>query len=112
MKVDIGLDELLDDMRKMYEEILIRLSRIEDAQKLCKTITVKEIAGIEGVSMSLIKTNARYLLPRFGESAYPDGLRRWDLDEYFAWRRIPSSERKKMLEEHREQEEAAKAALA
>lgn len=91
--------EGLNEINLMFEEIISRLERLEKAQKTGKTITIKEICEIEGVGLSLIKTSARYLLPRFGESAYPDGVKRWDVEEFYKWRRIPVEERKRMFEE-------------
>lgn len=66
------------------------------------TITVKEIAEKEGCSVSALSPSGkeRYLLPRFGESGYPDGPKRWDLIEYWKWRQIPVEERKAMYKEH------------
>ena len=66
------------------------------------TITVNEIAHKEGVAQSSLRAGGacQYLLPRFGESAYPDGPKRWDIAEYHRWRKIPAEERKRMWKEH------------
>ena len=66
------------------------------------TITVKEIAQREGCSVAALSPSGkeRYLLPRFGESGYPDGPKRWDIMEYYEWQKIPKEERKRMWQEH------------
>ena len=89
----------LADLRIMFEEICMRMDRIEDALRIRKTITINEIAVIEGVGKQLIYTTARYLLPRFGVSAYPDGVTRWPVEEYYEWKRIPLDERRKRFKE-------------
>ena len=52
------------------------------------TVTVKDIAQIEDVSESFLRSaSGCYLLPRYGVSAYPDAASaRWDIDEYITWR--------------------------
>ena len=85
----------LSDMRELVEFAL-------SGSQAKLTITVKEIATKEGVSVSSLCPSGKcaYLLPRFGESGYPDGPRRWDLFEYWNWRKIPAAERKRMWQEH------------
>jgi len=60
------------------------------------TVSVADIAKYEGVNRTALHKggNQRYLLPRFGESGYPDGPARWDVEEFVSWRRIPVEERK------------------
>ena len=57
--------------------------------------TVEDVCRIEGVSRSQIRVGGseRYLLPRFGESAYPTGKTRWPMEEYIAWRKRSPQER-------------------
>lgn len=61
-----------------------------------RTITIKEIAEIEDVSISQLRPHGaeRYLLPRFGQSGYPTGKTRWNVEEYLEWSNIDPEERK------------------
>ena len=66
----------------------------------CKqTVNVKDVADMEGVSVSSIRNNCRYLLPDFGVSQYPDGQDRWDLERYLSWRSLDISQRRKAYSE-------------
>ena len=66
-----------------------------------KTVSVKDIAEMEGVSVSSIRNNCRYLLPDFGVSQYPDGQDRWDLEKYLSWRSLDIQQRRKAYAEQR-----------
>lgn len=72
-------------------------------------VTVDDVCRIEGVSRSQVRQGGaeRYLLPRFGTSAYPTGKTRWPMEEYIAWRKRPPEEReqeyrRKLLHEARD----------
>ena len=72
-------------------------------------VTVEDVCRIEGVSRSQIRPGGseRYLLPRFGESAYPTGKTRWPMEEFIEWRKRPPEEReqeyrRKLLHEARD----------
>ena len=72
-------------------------------------VTVDDVCRIEGVSRSQIRPGGaeRYLLPRFGESAYPTGKTRWPMEEFIAWRKRSPQEREQeyrrmLLHESRE----------
>lgn len=58
-------------------------------------VTVEDVCRIEGVSRSQIRPGGaeRYLLPRYGESAYPTGKTRWPIEEFIAWRKRSPQER-------------------
>ena len=60
-----------------------------------RTITIKEIAMLEGVSVSQLRQGGaeRYLLPRFGQSGYPTGTTRWNVEEYLEWSQTDPAER-------------------
>lgn len=64
-------------------------------------VDINDIAKMEGSSYSAI-THGKdiYLLPRFGQSAYPTGKKRWPVEEYLEWRAIPPEERQDMYREH------------
>lgn len=60
-----------------------------------KTLTINDIAKIEGISSDSIKlAKFRYLLPSFGVSEYPSGFARWNKDTYIKWAMIPAHDRK------------------
>ena len=92
-------DELQRQVAELRSVIDVMLTRI-DAPKVVK---VEDICRIEGVSKSQINGKEQYLLPRFGVSAYPAGVRRWDLEEYLQWRSINPVERYRMWKQHLEQ---------
>ena len=85
--------------KKDLEELKIYFRVMAMQNGLKSTLDISDIAGIEGVSVSFIKQSEnRYLLPRFGESAYPTGPVRWPIEEYVVWRRKDPYQRK---DEHR-----------
>ena len=92
-------DALQAQVAELKNVINVMLARI-DAPKVVK---VEDICKIEGVSKSQINGKEAYLLPRFGVSGYPVGVRRWDLDEYMEWRKIPAAQRYRMWQQHLEQ---------
>ncbi len=69
---------------------------VTSSAKAKKTVTPSEIAYLEGVSLSQVRKGGkeRYLLPRFGQSGYPTGSVRWDIEEYLAWRKQDPVERR------------------
>lgn len=91
-----GMKELLEEVSSLRLEIQM-MKRCIPAK--C-TVSVSDIAELEGVSKSSLYGQEKYLLPRFGESAYPDGVTRWDTEEYLEWRRIPPTQRKQMYLKH------------
>ena len=92
-------DSLQAQVTELKDVIRIMLARI-DAPKVVK---VEDICRIEGVSKSQINGKEQYLLPRFGASGYPVGVRRWDLEEYLQWRQIPAEKRYLMWQHHLEE---------
>ncbi len=92
------IPSLADFQRIEHElsEVKALLSLYADKAALPKVVTVADIARMEGVSKSQLYQNEQYLLPRFGQSAYPQGTTRWPMAEYLAWsKRDP-------IERHRE----------
>lgn len=93
MTLDIPeVKALADEIGRLRQEFN---SLISQSTTVKKTITPSEIARLEGVSVSQIRKNGkeRYLLPRFGQSGYPTGAVRWDVEEYLRWRAIDPNER-------------------
>ena len=86
MGTTINLDDFAT--KKDIEELLIYFRAMAMQNGLKTTMNISDVAGVEGVSVSFIKqADNRYLLPRFGDSAYPTGPVRWPIEEYVAWRR-------------------------
>lgn len=88
-----ALKETLDDLRMKVEHIGMALNTP-------LTLRVNDIARLEGISRSQIAGKEAYLLPNFGVSQYPDGVKRWDVETYSDWRRIPVEKRKAMYLEY------------
>lgn len=94
----------IDSRLTAIEELLVQTIAIGGGKT---TWTVPDVARVEGISAPQIRTTERYLLPRFGESAYPDGTTRWPIEECLEWRKIPATERKEMYAEHLRQKRKA-----
>lgn len=62
--------------------------------------TVADIARMKGVSPAHLRKVEPYLMPRFGESAYPDGPARWDISEYIEWDGKPIEDRRRAWQEN------------
>ncbi len=93
MSQHMTIEDMLKQTLEGIDELRTKLQLVEIVVPVPQVVTVNDIAKVEGVSFSHINTKARYLLPRYGESAFPDGHRRWPLEEYLAWRRKPLEER-------------------
>ena len=74
-----------------------------------KVVTVKDIAYLESVAISRLRAGGaeRYLLPRFGQSAYPTGVTRWPFAEYDEWSAKDPEERRQAYLEHLRQQAKA-----
>lgn len=95
----------LDDIKKELSSMQQIILALVETGKVKKTVGIADVARMEGISRTSICGKERYLLPRFGESGYPTGSIRWDIDEYLKWRKIPAEERErawhKQLDEER-----------
>lgn len=78
------------------------------------TVDIADIAQLEGVSERTLRPSGdnRYLLPRFGESAYPTGITRWTLSEYLAWHQKDNYEKQALYRDYQRQQKAIKDAEA
>ena len=81
-------------------EVKAILSLYAQRAPVPKVVTIADISRIEGVSKSQLYQTEQYLLPRFGQSAYPMGTTRWSLEEYLAWSRRDPVERHREWLEH------------
>lgn len=94
--IDVATKEDFLHLEKKISQMQEALKLIVQMGKLPDVVRIKDIARMENVSETLIRGRCRYLLPRFGVSAYEDGSARWPLDEYLEWRKIDPKERKWM----------------
>ena len=93
----------VEDYKKLEEtlgDLMVMVNHIGTALGVPMVVKVADVARMEGISRSQIAGKEAYLLPNFGVSQYPDGVKRWDLDTYLTWRRIPVEKRKQMFAEH------------
>jgi len=81
------------ELKHELSEVKAILSLYAQRTPVPKVVTIADIARIEGVSKSQLYQTEQYLLPRFGQSAYPMGTTRWPLEEYLEWSRRDPSER-------------------
>lgn len=91
-----------DDYQRLADKVgdlMVMVSHITQALGIPLTVRVADVAKMEGISRSQISGKEAYLLPNFGVSQYPDGVKRWDLETYLSWRRIPVERRKKAFAE-------------
>jgi hypothetical protein len=84
-RLEDGISQLQD-----WFQLIVTMTKLPDVVK------IKDIAQIENVSSTILRGKCRYLLPRFGVSAFDEGYDRWPLQEYLEWKRIPPHKRKKM----------------
>lgn len=86
------LSELTEEIKKQRALIEFLLCKSSEVKK---TVNLQDIADLEGVSVSQLREGGkeRYLVPRFGESAYPTGRSRWSIEEYLEWSKTDPQER-------------------
>ncbi len=94
--VSVATSEDLERVECKVDSALSFLKTFLLVSKQKAVVTVRDIAASEGVSESFLRSaSGCYLLPRYGESAYPDASSaRWDIDEYLTWRAIDPQIRK------------------
>lgn len=94
--MEVRIPEMQELAREVHDlkDIVVRL--LATSKEGTLTVSVLDIARMEGVAPSQLYQGGkeRYLLPRFGESAYPTGTTRWPLEEYLEYRKLDPEERK------------------
>lgn len=102
MTFDLPSAEQMDRIEKQNIQILQQLSALNEKFSMSDVVTIADIASIEGCSETQLRAGgrSRYLLPRFGESAYPTGYARWPRSEYEEWRKIDPRDRQQMWRKH------------
>ncbi len=101
--VNVVTKDELEDVQKKLDLILVLLKKANIVNKLPLTVTVKDIAKMEGVHVSFY-ARCPWLLPNFGELGEGKRTRRWDMESYLKWREIPEEEKKSMYHQHLESE--------
>ena len=93
------LDELCRIRREseMTRQILLRFMAMNRQKMVWK---VSDIAPILGSSREKLRTTEQWKLPRFGQSAYPTGPKRWPVDEVWEWISKPDDEKRAAYQEH------------
>lgn len=61
---------------------------------------ISDIAKRTGFSVESLRGKDRWMLPRFGESAFPSGPARWPVDECLEWLKRPVAEKQRAYAEH------------
>lgn len=107
MTLEIKDGEILAPLEKKQEEmdrkldILISLFgkfMLVSGQK--SVWRISDIAKHYDKAYDTLRTTERYLLPRFGESAFPTGPARWPIEEVLEWMAKPDEEKRKAYQEH------------
>ncbi len=97
MTLEVITKEDLTVLTGAVERIAAMLGSPEPYVAGKKTLTINDIARIEGLSSTSVRqAKFRHLLPNFGVSEYPEGFCRWNKDTYIKWAMIPAHERQDM----------------
>ena len=104
MSIKIPTKEDFLELKKQTERLQVMLEHLMINTVAPQTVTADEIARIERVSKSHIYEAGRYLLPRFGESAFPGGRKRWTFQEFLSWRDVDPKDREAQFRAYLENE--------
>ena len=83
------------------ERLLMQVLAVSGQRMVWK---ISDIAAAMNLSYEFLRTTGRYLLPRFGESAFPSGAARWPLEECLAWMAKPDAEKRAAYQEYQRQQ--------
>ena len=104
LSVNLPSSEEFSKMQKELTELHALVRLLCEKLGTPKVVTVADICKFEQISKTQISTKEVYLLPNFGISEYPDGVRRWNVSTYLRWREIPVKQRKDMYVDYLEEE--------
>ena len=90
------LDEIINGQKLILHLLSETMAR--SGQKMFWEIS--DIAAYYGKRYDILRTSDRYLLPRFGESAFPTGPARWPVEECLQWIAKPDDEKRRAYQEH------------
>ena len=103
----ITFPDYSDDIAKIIrnQESLSRLvTLLLHKSTLPSVVKISDIANMYGYSYDFLRTTGRYLLPRFGESAFSEGAARWTAEEWLAWDSKPIEEKQAAYHEWQRQQ--------
>ena len=103
LSVNLPSSEDFSKLQKEVTELRALVQLLCDKLATPKVVTVADICKFEGISKTQISTKEVYLLPNFGRSEYPEGVRRWNVSTYLKWREIPVKQRKDMYVDYLEE---------
>ena len=103
LSVNLPSSEDFSKLQKEVTELRAVVQLLCDKLATPKVVTVADICKLEGISKTQICTKEVYLLPNFGRSEYPEGVRRWNVSTYLKWREIPVKQRKDMYVDYLEE---------
>lgn len=92
-----------EDFRQLAAEMHstnVMLKLLLQKTTMPRTVTVSDIARMEGLSVTNINERKPWILPNFGVSDYEGGKRKWDIETYSKWSAIPEKERIEMFRTH------------
>ncbi len=111
MKLEISNEEILAPLIERLDGIAQQQKTLTRAVVYLSTTSSKkvvwkisDIAAAMNLSYEYLRTTGRYLLPRFGESAFPSGAARWPLEECLAWMAKPDAEKRAAYQEYQRQQ--------
>lgn len=96
-EIGTGIKAMMLEIQKLND----KLNFIKLMAKMPETVTISDIAKYEHLKNPETIYHKKHLLPRFGESAFKEGKKRWPFEEYIEWRAIPEDERLRMMKEAR-----------
>lgn len=100
VKID-EIDELKSEIKTLTSVVLL----LAQNAGCKKTVSVSDIAKMEGISIASLRGKCRHYLPDFGVSQYPDGVDRWDIEKYLSWRSMDINQRKRAYSEQLKRKE-------
>ena len=100
---DEVLAPIIEEQRETNRKIDMILSFMSKFMLISgqkSVMKVSDIANLTGKGEDRLRGKDRWMLPRFGESAFPSGPARWPLEETLEWIAKPDSEKQRAYAEH------------
>lgn len=93
MTVDIATKEDIKELKNLIDKQNQLLLKLMKANRMSEVVDVSDICAMKSISRTHLLNHRQYLMPNFGESEFPEGRRRWNLETYEKWDAIPIGER-------------------
>ncbi len=97
MLIDFATREDIQNLQDSIDALTVLVQKMAKDKVFSKTISIKDICSMKGISRTQLVEREPYLMPNNGQSDYA-GKKRWDLETYQAWDARPVAERKKAWE--------------